>query len=70
LILNHETLFRNLIEKIPDPIVVVNLKKVVRFFNPAAEFLFGYSKKELIGTQIEFPLDKGKKTDIHIVREN
>ncbi|MBW2011387.1 MAG: EAL domain-containing protein [Deltaproteobacteria bacterium] len=68
--MNSEKLFRNLIEKIPDPILVVNFNKVVRFFNPAAESLLGYETKELIGAPFKFPLDKKKKSNIEIILEN
>ena len=50
-----------------DAIVVLNLKGVIRFANPAAEAMFGRPAEELIGTAFGFPLVDDASTEIDII---
>lgn len=49
----------------PDPIIGVNRQGMITLFNPAAEFLLGYTKEEMIGTfhisQLYYPAEAAKE---------
>ena len=49
-----EQRYRLLLESSPDPIVLYNIQGKATYVNPAFEHTFGYSKKELLGKQIDF----------------
>lgn len=50
-----EKLNRNLLEKSPNPILVVNPDRSVRFINRALEKLTGFSAKEIVGLKDPYP---------------
>ncbi len=54
----------NLIDAIPDAIIIADRYGHIRFINPAAERLFGYSHDQLIGQDIEILVPK-KDHDAH-----
>jgi two-component system sensor kinase FixL len=45
-------LLKNFIYSMPEAIVVTDHKKIIKFCNPEAQFLFGYSERETIGKEI------------------
>ena len=49
-----------------DGMVVVNKEGVILYANPAAETLFGYKGKELLGIMIGFPVLSGKPDEVNI----
>lgn len=57
-ILNEKTLEGTL-----DAIVTINEGNIIEFFNKAAEELWGYTKKEVLGQQIEFLLPASFNSD-------
>ena len=50
----YETLcfYKNIIETVPDPIIILNWDFNITFTNPAVETLLGYSEEELNGKSI------------------
>jgi signal transduction histidine kinase len=59
-----------LISQNADGIVVVDLAGIVRFVNPAAEFMFNRSHSELMGNLFGFPLSIGERTEVNIISSN
>ena len=59
-----ELKLQTVIKESADAIVIVSPEGVVRFFNPAAERLFGRNTSELIGSNIGFPMVKGESSEI------
>ncbi len=59
---------RDIIERLPDGIVVVDSHGVIRFANPAAQRLFDRPADDLIGTSFGFPVVVGETTEIDIVQ--
>jgi len=57
-----------IIDKLPDPVIIVSLEGVILFLNPATESFFGYTKKELKGELFGFPLGKGVIKEITFLR--
>ncbi len=49
-----EERYRQLLESLPDPVVVYTLKGEALYVNPAFEQTFGYRREELLGRSIEF----------------
>ena len=54
------------IDAIPDAIVITDVDGLIRFINPAAEKLFGYSRDQLIGECVDILVPK-KDRDAHKV---
>lgn len=65
---NDENQIRLLIEKNADSILIVNLEGVICFANSAAEILFGYSAKQLIGLEFGFPIRMDNPSDLEVRR--
>jgi len=59
---------RAIIERLPDGIVVVDGKGMIRFANPAAERLFDRPAEDLVGTSFGFAVVVGETTEIDIVQ--
>ena len=51
---HNERILQSLFDSSPDAIVISDLSKKTRFVNPAFTRIFGYSKKELIGSFIPY----------------
>ena len=51
---DREEWFRALVETSKDAMIAVNNKGFITIFNPAAEFMFGYEREEMIGKPVEF----------------
>ncbi len=49
---NSHTLYKSLFDNVVDGIITTNKKGVIQTFNPAAEKIFGYLSKEIIGKSI------------------
>jgi signal transduction histidine kinase/DNA-binding response OmpR family regulator/PAS domain-containing protein len=60
------TFFRNLIENMADPIIVVS-NGIVRFANPASAEFFGTPPEEIVGSEIGIPAVKGLKTELDVL---
>ena len=65
-----EERFRHIIERSADGIVAVDLEGIVRFVNPAAEFLFGREADELLGESFGFPIVAGEEIEIEVLRKD
>ncbi len=63
----QENLYK-ILENNADAIVVVGTDKHILFANPAVESLLGRQQKELLNQPFDFPLGKGKKSEIEITR--
>jgi two-component system sensor kinase FixL len=48
----NEALFRSILETIPDAMVVINARGVIQSFSVAAERLFGFAAREVIGQNV------------------
>lgn len=59
---------RQIIDRLPDGIVVVAGTGVIRFANPASVALFGRPARELVGQEFGFPLAGAEAAEIEIVR--
>lgn len=53
----------NLLENLPNPIVIINPDNSLQYVNPALEKITEYTKKELIGTNMPYPFWPNDKTD-------
>jgi signal transduction histidine kinase len=62
-----EARFRDVIERNPDSIVVVDSAGMIRFVNPAATQLFGKSREALVGTAFGFPVVVGETTELDLI---
>lgn len=65
-----EAQFRSVIEKYLDTIVILDMNRIVRFVNPIAESLYGYSQEELLGEVFNFPIVLDKIVEIQITRKS
>jgi len=59
--------FHAIIEKSLDGIIIVDTEGDVQFLNQAAADLFNLSRKELLGTQLSFPITSVEATEINFV---
>jgi signal transduction histidine kinase len=59
--------FRDVIERTPDAILVVDREGVVRFANGAARALFAGRHADLVGTPFGFPLLAGETTELDML---
>ena len=59
---------RNIVERLPDGILIIGEDGAVRFCNPAAEALFGRPAGHLVGTDFGFPTTVGGLDEVDIVR--
>jgi len=59
-----------ILEKNTDAIIVVSGDRKILFANPAAEFILGHKKRELLNKPFDFPLDAGKTSEIEIMLRN
>ena len=59
---------REIIERMADGLVIVDLEGVIRFANPAAERLFGRASSVLEGSLIGFPVVVDETAEIELVR--
>ncbi|MFM7407444.1 MAG: ATP-binding protein [Cuspidothrix sp.] len=66
---NNEQL-QMLISHNADGIIVVDITGVVRFANPAAEFMLNRSQSELIGNLLEFSVGMVDKSEVNIISIN
>jgi PAS domain S-box-containing protein len=67
---SSEATFRALVESAPDALVIVNTQGKVEVSNSQAEKLFGYSKIELIGMEVEELMPQKYAAKHVISREN
>lgn len=45
--------FKSVVDNVPDGIITFNKDRIIESFNPAAEWLFGYTIDELVGKRID-----------------
>src|SRR5512142_1526238 len=64
------SVLRQIVERLPDGIVIVGDDGRIRFANPAAETLFGRTSHDLIGEDFGHALAPGEHTEIEVVRRN
>ncbi len=64
-----EARLRTIISKNADSIIIVDGNGIVRFINPAAEKLFGFGKKKMVGELFGFPVVVGETTEIEIIQK-
>jgi PAS domain S-box-containing protein len=68
---SSETRLYNIIKSIPDGIIIVDRRGIVRFVNPAVESLFKCKAERLLGETLDFlPMVEVGKTELGIVRED
>jgi len=61
-----EEQLNNIIENYSDGMIIIDLKKKIRFFNPAAEKLIGKSQKEISNFFATFSIIPGKISEIEL----
>ena len=59
---------RQIVERLPDGVVIVSTDGKIRFVNPAAEDLFGRPEDELVGEDFGYALVPGEAAEIEVVR--
>ncbi|HET9004199.1 MAG TPA: ATP-binding protein [Gemmatimonadaceae bacterium] len=64
------SVLRQIVERLPDGIVIVGEDGRIRFANPAAQELFGRDSGELVGEDFGHTLAPGDHTEIEVVRRN
>jgi len=62
-----EMRFRSLIVRNSDAMIVVDRSGVIRFVNPAAERILGYSARVLVNSEFGFPVVAGETTEIDVL---
>ena len=68
--MSDNTLFRDIIEKSTDGILVIDRQGMVRFANSAAESVLGRTAEELRGQPFGFPLESTAAAEIDIVPQH
>lgn len=63
-----EERFNNLVFNAPDGSIVIDSAGIIRYLNPAAEALFGYSRDRLLGQTFGYPALAGNKAEIEILK--
>ena len=64
------SVLRQIVERLPDGIVIVADDGRIRFANPAAQELFGRDSGELVGEDFGHALAPGEHTEIEVVRRD
>ena len=64
------SVLRQIVERLPDGVVIVSETGRIRFANPAAETLFGRDANALVGEDFGFPLTGGEHTEIEVVQRS
>jgi response regulator RpfG family c-di-GMP phosphodiesterase len=59
--------FRNMIYNNADGILILDENSIVKFMNPAAEFIFGTKAKHFVGQTFEHLIIPGKPTELDII---
>jgi len=62
-----ESRFRSVIEKNADGAIVLDREGIIRYVNPAAEWLLGRDHRELIGALFGFPLAAEEPVEVDLV---
>jgi PAS domain S-box-containing protein len=52
-ILEHPELLRSLLQELPEALIVADLQGVIRYWNDAAERIFGHSREEALGAGLD-----------------
>ena len=65
---SEQNRLRAIVERLADGILVVDGAGVIRFANPAAEHLFGRCSRELVGTELGFPVLTQETAEVEVVR--
>ena len=60
---DSETKIRSIINNVAEGIITIDSKGIIETFNPAAEEMFGYSRDELIGKNINILLPPAERVD-------
>src|SRR6476646_4127686 len=64
------SVLRQIVERLPDGIVIVGDDGRIRFANPAAESLFSRDARELVGEDFGYSFAPADHTEIEVVRRN
>jgi diguanylate cyclase (GGDEF)-like protein/PAS domain S-box-containing protein len=67
---SKETSLRTIVEKSIDGIFIIDKERIIRFLNPAAEIITGFTKDELIGKPFDYQLSLDKTIEMNITRKN
>jgi signal transduction histidine kinase len=63
-------ILRQIVERLPDGVVIVSETGRIRVANPAAERLVGREARALVGEDFGFPLSGGEHTEIEVVHRS
>lgn len=64
----NEKVFQNIVENVADGIIAVDANGLIRFVNPAAEYIFSRKGEKIIGEYFGFPLVGGETEELNIIR--